>query len=257
MNTDLNIKKIVNVYHYKTDDWHRDFFAPRMYDGIVLFTEGEIEYTLPDKKLVAKKGDFLFLPGKIPNSGKRRSQTVAFFVLDMICFSDEEFEQTVSAGVHPAADYERMYFAFSELVDSWNRQEFHTTFKLKSFIYKVLADTIAAPPRQNTTQPLDKILLYIHENIADPTLSVEKLTEIFYISESQLRRNIFKHTGMNPNGYILKLRLNKAQNELTFTNKSIGDISAECGFSSPYYFSRCFSGHYGISPLKYRTLTRI
>ena len=66
MNGDLIISQIDSVYYHKTDRWNRDFFASRKYDGIVLFTEGEIEYRFADRTVTAKKGDLLFLPGDQP-----------------------------------------------------------------------------------------------------------------------------------------------------------------------------------------------
>ena len=57
----------------------------------------------------------------------------------------------------------------------------------------------------------------------------------FFISESQLRRNIKKATGLPPDEYIRRLRINRAKNELISTQWKICEISESCGFSSPYY----------------------
>jgi len=253
MNMDINIKKIINVYHSRNDNWKRDFFDTRLYNGIVLFDEGAIKYIFEDKKLVAKKGDFLFLPGNIPYSGKRLTDTVAFYVLDFVCDTDSEFCDVVGASVHTSNQYDAFCMKFAEAVAAWKKQYIDAIFKIKSFAYSVLCDAFGGNNKEKTQT--DSILDYIYENISKPSLSLKKLCEKFFISESQIRRNIHKQTGMNPNDYILKLRINKAKYELTNSSKSIGEIAAGCGFSSPYYFSRCFSEFTGITPSKYRTLT--
>ena len=254
MKLDLNIKKIANVYYTKTDGWNRDFFDTRFYDGIVLFDEGEIEYTFSDKKLDAKKGDFLFLPGNIPYSGKKLTETVAFYVIDFECFSSSEFSDVVGASVHRTYEHSILSEKFSRVVEMWKKQHLDVNFKMKAFIYSVLSDTVTHHESGNTTSA-SKILDYICENADDPSLCVKSLCEKFFISESQLRRNIIKLTGLKPNEYILKQRINMAKSELTYTSKSVGEISAGCGFSSQYYFSKCFTKHTGMTPSKYRMLT--
>ena len=254
MNLDLNIKKIANVYYTKTDVWKRDFFDTRYYDGIVLFEEGEIEYTFPDKKLVAMKGDFLFLPGNIPYSGKKLTETVAFYVVDFECFSSNEFSNVIGASVHTMPKYDVFGEKFLRVVEMWKKQHIDVNLKIKAFVYSVLSDTVTHHESCNTTSA-SKILDYICENVNEPSLCVKKLCEKFFISESQLRRNIIKLTGIKPNEYILKQRINRAKNELTYTSKSIGEISISCGFSSQYYFSKCFTKHIGMTPSKYRMLT--
>ena len=100
------------------------------------------------------------------------------------------------------------------------------------------------------------IVSYIAKNIGDSTLSVADLCRKFFISESQLRRNIQRATRLTPSEYILTLRLNRAKNELSYTDRSVMEIAARCGFASPYYFSRCFSEEMGMSPLAYRKNSR-
>lgn len=249
---DISINKIANAYYCKTKNWHRDFFAPRHYDGVVLFAEGEIEYYFSNKVLRAKKGDLLFLPGNIPYSGKLLSETVAFFVIDFSCAASNEFEQAIQTSVIPAANYNTAFLRFSEAVEAWNKQCIDVHFKIKSFIYSVLSDALKVDTKDRCMSLTETVIDYICENISDPSLSVKKLCEKFYISESQLRRNILKQTGMRPNAYIMNLRINMAKNELAYTAKSVADISESCGFLSPYYFSSCFAKNVGLSPIKYR-----
>ena len=254
MNMDINIKKIVNAYCYETKRWQRDYFAPRLFDGIVLCSEGEIEYQFFDRKITVKKGDVLFLPGNISYSGEKKTETVGHFVIDFECFSSTEFMETIGVSVYTPNNYDVFFMKFSDVMDEWKKQNIDVTLKLKSFIYSMLSYAMKSDVKKTTTQ---MILDYIYENISNTSLSLKELCDIFHISESQLRRNILKHTGKKPNEYILELRLNMAKSELTYTQKSITDISVDCGFSTAYYFSRCFSRHIGMTPSKFRMLTSV
>ena len=250
---DLVITKIVQAFYQKIYTWERDFFAPRINDGIVLFTEGMIEYDFGDKKLLAQKGDILFLPGNIPYSGKRLSDTVAYYVLDFNCLYENDLNELVGPSIYSGLEYGVISKKFSDAVKAWDMQYLDVNFELKEFAYFVLSCVSRSKSKtKEGTAHTEMILDYISKNVRRSELSLAELCSEFFISPSQLRRNIFKYTGMNPNQYILKLRLNLAQTELVNTTKSIKLIAQECGFASQYYFSRCFTYEYGLSPKTFR-----
>lgn len=255
MRNDLTIKEIVNVYSQRKKGWSRDLYAPRYYDAVSFFVDGEIEYTFPRGKLTAKKGDILFLPGNLPYSGVRHTDEVAFIVLDFKCSRDDEFEEFGSPLIIKNQKYETLLPSFENALDIWEKQSAQSSVLIKSFLYSIIAH--AFEEGKNGGSSFDEILSYVAANATDPSLSVLMLCEKFFISESQLRRNFHKNTGLSPIDYIQTLRINKAKNELSNTEKEIKQIASECGFASPYYFSRCFSKYVGMSPSKYRTLTLI
>ena len=249
----MNIKRIVNAYYIETSRWQRDFFAPRINDGIVLFAEGKIEYDFGSKKLVAQKGDVLLLPGNVPYSGVKKTDKVAFFVLDFECSTENEFNAALGASVVTISEPKIFYLKFSEAVAAWRKQLIGVDLEIKSFAYYALSNVASALNRMNKENESTEVILeFISRNISDPNLDISGLFKKFFISDSQLRRNIYKYTGMNPNRYILKIRLDMAQIELVNTQKSIKCISEICGFSSPYYFSKCFSKYFGMSPKEFR-----
>lgn len=255
MGTDICVEEVVRVFYSKTEKWKRDFFAPRKCDGVVFFTEGEIEYSFPDKKLTAKTGDLLFLPGNVPYSGKKLCETVAFYVIDFNCATIDEFEKTIHTTIVSTNDYNSMKAQFSEVLDMWRKQAIDRNLRVKSVVYSILCEAIRAEQKGTRVNQTDSIKDYICDNISMPSLSIKQLCEEFYISESQLRRNFLKQTGMTPHEYIIDVKLNLAKNELVHTSNSIKTISEKCGFNSPYYFSLFFSQRAGVSPSQYRKQT--
>ena len=61
-----------------------------------------------------------------------------------------------------------------------------------------------------------------------------------------------KYTGISPAQYHLQLRIKKAEDMLSMTNKPIKEIAFELGFSSLFYFSRLFKQKTGVNPTELR-----
>lgn len=65
--------------------------------------------------------------------------------------------------------------------------------------------------------------------------------------------DIFKaQTGLTPNHYLQKLRIERAQDQLRNTKASITEIAHATGFSSGQYFSTVFGRYTGLSPSDFR-----
>ena len=254
---DLVIEKISNAYYWKTSKWSRSLAETRGKDGFVFFTEGEIEYFFPDRTLVAKAGDLLLLPGNVPYRGVAKSKTVAFFVLDFQSATDEMFRLFGAPSVITPTDSEAIRNEFFEVISAWECQRIDAILRAKALIFSALGAGLSSDETKTSGRSTSEILAYILSNYTDPSISAGAICRKFYISESQLRRNMIKATGFSTNEYIISLRIQRAGRELICTEKSIKQIAAECGFSSAYYFSRCFSHQTGISPKEYRAGQRM
>ena len=65
--------------------------------------------------------------------------------------------------------------------------------------------------------------------------------------------DIFKtQTGLTPNDYLQRARVEKAQEQLRQTNLSVTQIALATGFSSGQYFSTVFARYTGVSPTAFR-----
>ncbi|MBQ9760568.1 MAG: AraC family transcriptional regulator [Clostridia bacterium] len=249
---DLCVSSILNVYQNSTENWSRRVSKPRNRDGLVLFTEGEIEYIFSDRSITATRGTVLLLPRDVPYYGIARTKRVAYFVLDFELLDEEAIFDFLAPCAIRATDFDALCNAFAETVEVWAQQRIDAPIRAKAFLYTALAQLTEREERAGKSRESSAMLTYIYSHYTDPTLSVAGLCAKFFISESQLRRNLQRETGQTPNEYITSLRLNLAKRELICTQKSVEQIAYECGFSSAYYFSRCFRQHTGASPREYR-----
>ena len=71
-----------------------------------------------------------------------------------------------------------------------------------------------------------------------------------------LLRLFKQHIGITPTRYLWRLRAEKGIYLLHQSKLNINQIAEQCGFQSPYHFSRHIKEYYGKSPLKLRCQTR-
>ncbi len=95
------------------------------------------------------------------------------------------------------------------------------------------------------------VLRKIWDNYAEP-LSVEKLVSSVPISRSSLYKLFIEQVGRPIARELMRVRLDHAKQLLSTTEKSIGKIAGECGFSSLITFSRAFSENLKMSASEFR-----
>lgn len=88
----------------------------------------------------------------------------------------------------------------------------------------------------------------IQQHLADSDFSVERLGEEIGLSRVQLYRKVKVLTGKTPVELLRKARLMKARTMVTTTDRSIAEIAYATGFTSPFYFNKCFKDEFGVSP---------
>ena len=81
---------------------------------------------------------------------------------------------------------------------------------------------------------------------------VAALARAVALSPSRLAHLFRVEVGDSVTNTILTLRLRQAARLLAHTPRSIGEIAGDVGFNSPFYLSRQFRRHYGVSPRAYR-----
>ena len=96
---------------------------------------------------------------------------------------------------------------------------------------------------------------YIDRHYADDITS-KSLSELFFLSHAHFCRKFKETIGFSPAEYINGVRVNEAAKLLNAGGMSVTEIAARTGFSNSNYFGGVFKKYMGVSPRKYRTLTR-
>ncbi len=100
---------------------------------------------------------------------------------------------------------------------------------------------------------INRVIDYIEANI-DRSLSLSELADIAHFSRFHFHRIFRAMVGETLNGFIQRIRLEKAAARLTANpKKSITEIAFECGFSSLSVFARAFRETFGMSASDWRS----
>lgn len=98
---------------------------------------------------------------------------------------------------------------------------------------------------------IKKMLTYIQEHYEDK-ITAEMLAREAHISERECYRLFRSRLGTSPAEFMMSLRLQKAQELLRYTEKSVIDIAQETGFGTSSYFCKMFRQKHHLTPNQYR-----
>ena len=92
---------------------------------------------------------------------------------------------------------------------------------------------------------------YMEENYND-AITLKQLGEISGYSDIHTMRLFRRDTGQTPHEWLTNIRINRARELLTASDKTLEQIASECGFSSDSHFKILFKKTTGITPGAYR-----
>lgn len=98
---------------------------------------------------------------------------------------------------------------------------------------------------------INKVCLYIQNNF-HTKISLKEVADLIYLTESNFCKFFKKATGKTYSDYLNELRINEACRLLVQTEKSINQISFECGFETLSYFNRVFLSKKEMTPSIFR-----
>ena len=118
-----------------------------------------------------------------------------------------------------------------------------------------------APPlpqevASDTAQQLHRILVYLQENYRY-NISMQEVADVCGMSYYHFSRFFKRMTAKKFNEYLLEMRLNYARKELLQNDKSISDISLDCGFEYVSYFIQKFKNKTGLTPKEFQKKYRV
>jgi AraC-like DNA-binding protein len=102
-----------------------------------------------------------------------------------------------------------------------------------------------------TPRALQRIREYIEGHLAE-NIELETLADIAGLSKWHFARAFKQTVGTPPHFHLIQRRLERAQELLSETNLSLGQIALRSGFSDQSHFSRRFRMFLGVTPRSFR-----
>ena len=235
-------------------------FPPMFHSHIELIyvIDGEISMTIDGQDHVLKKGELSVLfPYVIHSYEDSRNAHAYIMIFEPKIIGLFNGELTKNNPICPfVSNAERFESTIARIVDLTAEND---TLRIKAacaHLQALIGELLCEMPlypldsvAENMTKP---ILLYCSEHFADDDISIKKISDSLYISQSYVSKVFSVKLKYSFREYINELRIAKAKDLLRKTDMKIVNIMLECGFKNQSSFNRIFSEKCGISPKKYK-----
>jgi len=120
-----------------------------------------------------------------------------------------------------------------------------------------VVSTLLGPQFRGGLPPsvLRRVREYIEAHLEN-NVSLEVLAGIAGLSLSYFSRAFKQSEGVAPHDYLMRRRVHRALELLAGTDLPLSAIACASGFSDQSHLARWFRQHFGITPSRYRWLTR-
>lgn len=227
----------------------RDYYFLYMAEGTLLFGE---------KGHALQAGDAVIIPPETPYRYSLEQGEMAYYWVHFTGALAEALlkECGLPAGkiVHPGVDAA----ACEQL------RQLHRAFMRRGAGFEaacaghlaVIAARLAAAieegkSRAQTGRRLYASLEYLHAHYAEP-IRLETLSALEYLSPSRYAALFRTSTGLSPQQYLIRLRMQTAFELVRTSDMSIHEIARAVGYEDQLYFSRLFRQRFGLSPRQLR-----
>ncbi|HBF38109.1 MAG TPA: hypothetical protein DDW50_12395 [Firmicutes bacterium] len=104
---------------------------------------------------------------------------------------------------------------------------------------------------------IKKIINYVDENYQKETISLNDLGVAVHLSPNYISSLFKKYRNITFSEYLIKVRMDKAQELLKYTDLKAYEVAEKIGYTNSQYFSVLFKQTTGYSPTEYKKLNLI
>ena len=103
---------------------------------------------------------------------------------------------------------------------------------------------------------LDEAVSYVEQNYCRFDLSLEEVADYVGMSKTQMSKMFKEQFGMRYLDFLTKLRMDKAKELLSDTDRTVKDILLSVGYIDKTSFTKKFKAYCGMLPTEYRSQQR-
>ncbi len=101
-----------------------------------------------------------------------------------------------------------------------------------------------------------KLERIVDTRLRNPNLNIDIIAAQFGIGRTNFYRKVRELTGMSPNDYLRKCRMERAAELLRTTDLPISEVCVQVGVPDAQYFSKVFKVYFATTPSIYREQTK-
>jgi AraC-like DNA-binding protein len=217
------------------------------WDTLILVVDGAYGIHINDQSMVIKKNEIMFIPAGV----KFDREVLSSVTYYNICFRREGEHPTyfeASQGIFkiPTNQVEALLESMrcvSILPD--NRE------LIIHMIERIFMENYLFAKLNPFSEEVENTIQYMRRNL-DKKIDMEELAKRVYLSHNGLIWKFKQELNTTPSKYLYLLRMRNAKRLLLNYSYSITEVSEQCGYQNPYYFSNEFHRYTGMSPSAFR-----
>jgi iron complex transport system substrate-binding protein len=152
-----------------------------------------------------------------------------------------------------------LHYQLKAMEQLWAQGSLLDRIQVKGLFYQFVHELMKQFTKDeiNLRQPdvIGQVVRYIEEHYRH-NLSLESIAEQFNYSPRYLSSRFKGETGFSLIEYLIRFRIQQAEELLRFTDAPLHAIAEEVGYSDVYYFGRMFRKYNGQSPILFRKESR-
>ncbi len=259
----LPFKMFINSVNYIPFHWHKEI-------ELIFVVQGSIELTVESKRYVLNERDFIVINSmNVHKIDKTDSENVLLTLqidLELTNHYIPELEKVIfhcnsqDTEQQEAYDIIRRYLA--QLAWELNKRVKGYRSNLVGILYLLIGYLFRSFPHElkdekmilsnnHDMERLSQIIQYIDKNYMRK-LSLNEMAEREHLSFYYFSHFFKDKMGVPFKKYLTLIRLDKAASQLLKTDKSVLDISYDCGFANNKAFNKSFKDKFGMTLTKYR-----
>lgn len=140
---------------------------------------------------------------------------------------------------------------FEDLLYTWNTKPIGHTYTVDKLFLTILENaeiqektSVSSALAFKMRQAVD----FMHAEFSNPELTVSKVARNSGYCDSHFRRIFHEYTGVSPQKYLAKIRMEHADELLKSGYYTVEETANLCGFDDAKYFSTLYKKVHGFSP---------
>ncbi len=226
---------------------------------IYFITEGTVTYFIEDRRYNVREGDIVLIPDGVIHRTEYENGTCSRLLINC---SPRYIPTSVRAEISSYLYLYRNPNIADEVLEIFEKieKEYNSPDPLSESIivlythmlfYLLKRNRAGCEEIENHTNYMSEAVEYLKKNFMRK-ITLGEIAKHFSMSPEHFSRSFKKENGVGFNKYVNLLRLQKAEELLRTTDKSVSEIAEKCGFEDSNYFSLKFKELYGISPSSLR-----
>ena len=246
------------------NDWQCTFNAHH-YTELFYVISGHGEFLVNDERFDIHPDDMIIInPNVLHTEVKLKETPMEYIVVGIEGLQFTNIDQGVvrkDFSIHSYRDHKEdiLYYLNALLKEQELKRQYYEMIcqnQLQILVINMLrhasSDLVVVPAKK-----IAKECRFIEQYIANhyrENITLDLLSEKTFMNKFYMVHAFKQYKGISPINYLIQLRVTKAKELLATTDRSIAQISDDCGFSSQSYFSQVFKKETHMTPNEYRKI---